>query len=134
LQPAAERIERHETLGFTSTHILTEVSHRIMTIEAIAIHGWPPAAIAPRLRRHPALVQQLTGFQQAIDDILQSKIQVLPIPIPLIASAVRISRQTGLLSNDALIVAVMRHQGLSNLASNDGDFDRVPGLTRYAPV
>jgi len=39
-----------------------------------------------------------------------------------------------LLSNDALIVAVMQANGLANLASNDADSDRVPGLTRYAPV
>jgi predicted nucleic acid-binding protein len=24
--------------------------------------------------------------------------------------------------------------GLTNLASHDGDFDRVPGITRYGPV
>jgi predicted nucleic acid-binding protein len=45
-----------------------------------------------------------------------------------------VSRQTGLLSNDALIVAVMRANGLTKLASEDADFDRVPGITRYAPV
>ena len=47
--------------------------------------------------------------------------------------AAGISQQTGLLSNDALIVAVMQANGLTNLASNDGDFDRVSGLTRYGP-
>ena len=40
----------------------------------------------------------------------------------------------GLLSNDALIVAVMQANGLTRLASHDADFDRVPGLTRYAPA
>jgi predicted nucleic acid-binding protein len=33
-----------------------------------------------------------------------------------------------------LIVAIMQANGLSKLASNDADFDRVPGLTRYAPT
>jgi len=44
------------------------------------------------------------------------------------------SQQTGLLINDALIVPVMRAHRLSKLVSHDADFDRVPGLTRYAPV
>ncbi|MGH7170092.1 MAG: PIN domain-containing protein [Gemmataceae bacterium] len=39
-----------------------------------------------------------------------------------------------MLHNDALIVAVMQANGLTNLASEDDDFDRVPGLTRYAPA
>ena len=31
-------------------------------------------------------------------------------------------------------VAVMQLHGLTNLASEDGDFDRVAALARYAPV
>jgi predicted nucleic acid-binding protein len=38
------------------------------------------------------------------------------------------------LTNDALIVVVMHDNGLTTLASLDADFDRVPGITRYAPV
>jgi hypothetical protein len=30
--------------------------------------------------------------------------------------------------------AMMRDHGLISLASNDSDFDRVPGITRYAPA
>ena len=40
----------------------------------------------------------------------------------------------GLLSGDALILAVMQTHGLTHLASNDADFDRVPGIVRYGPV
>ena len=81
-----------------------------------------------------AQVQQLAGFHHAVERVLQSRIQVLTIPVPLIAEGARLSRQTGLLSNDALIVAVMQANGLTSLASNDADFDRVPGLTRYEPI
>jgi predicted nucleic acid-binding protein len=38
------------------------------------------------------------------------------------------------LTNDALIVAAMQANVLTNLASNDKDFNRVPGLVRYAPA
>src|SRR5438874_229047 len=98
-----QHIENQEVRGFTSTHVLTEMAHRIMTIEAIAATGWPVAGIAPRLRRHPAQIQQLTGFRQAVERVLQSQIQVLTIPSLLIDTAATVSQQTGLLSNDALI-------------------------------
>jgi predicted nucleic acid-binding protein len=39
-----------------------------------------------------------------------------------------------LLSGDALVVAVMQANGLTNLASGDSDFDRVPSITRFAPA
>lgn len=59
---------------------------------------------------------------------------VLTIAPSLIATAAVASQQHGLLSNDALIVAVMQSHGLSNLASSDADFDRVPGFTRFVPA
>lgn len=129
-----QRIENGEVQGFTSTHILSEVVHRLMTIEASAVFGWPFAGIAYRLQKHPSEVQKLTGFQSAVDKVLNSAVQTLTVAPALISTGAVVSRQTGLLTNDALIVAVMQQHGLTNLASADADFDRVPGLTRYAPA
>jgi predicted nucleic acid-binding protein len=128
------RIENQELIGYTSTHVLSEVSHRLMTIQASALLGWPFAGIGNRLRSNPAEVQKLTAFRQAIDQILGSKFQVLTVPPPLLATAALLSQQIGLLTNDGLIVAVMQAHGLTKLASSDKDFDCVPGLTRYAPA
>ncbi len=129
-----ERIEHQEVTGYTSTHVLSEMAHRLMTLEACAAFGWPYAGIAQRLQKHPAQVQTLSRFRQAIAEVFRYGLRVLTIAPDLIDGAALISQQTGLLSNDALIVAVMRANGLTNLASHDADFDRVPGLTRYAPV
>jgi predicted nucleic acid-binding protein len=52
----------------------------------------------------------------------------------MVEAATLLSQQHELLTGDALVVAAMRQQGLTALASGDGDFDRVPGITRYAPV
>jgi predicted nucleic acid-binding protein len=39
-----------------------------------------------------------------------------------------------LLIIDAVTVGLMQANGLTKLASQDADFDRVPGLTRYDPA
>jgi predicted nucleic acid-binding protein len=129
-----ERIERQEITAFASTHVLSDVAHRLMTLEAITRFGWPAAGIANRLRRHPKEVQTLSNYRTATSNIVNSKIQVLPVVPALVVTAADISQQTGLLSDDALIVALMQAHGLTHLASTDADFDRVPGLTRYAPI
>jgi len=129
-----ERIENGELAGFTSTHVLAEAAHRLMTVEACDTFGWPYAGIAQRLRQHPAEVRTLTRFRQAIQQIPQFGIQILVAPSDALDAAASISQQTGLLTNDALLVAVMQSQGLTNLASHDADFDRVPGLNHYAPL
>jgi predicted nucleic acid-binding protein len=126
------RIGNGELQALTSTHVLSETAHHLMTFEASAQFGWT-TKVVQRLKQQPACVQQLATFRQAIEQVPQLGIAVLTIPPGLIATAAAISQQTGLLSNDALIVAVMRANGLTKLASNDTDFDRVPGLVRYAP-
>jgi predicted nucleic acid-binding protein len=129
-----QRIEQQDLLGYTSTHVLSEMAHRLMTLEAISLFNWAAAGIGNRLRTHPAEVAKLTTFRLAMDQILQGKLQVLTVAPALLATGVALSQQIGLLSNDGLIVAVMQANGLTKLASHDADFDRVPGLTRYAPV
>lgn len=64
-----DRIDNGEIAGFTSTHILSELAHRMMTIEASALFGWSFANIGNQLRAHPARVQKLTAFRQAIDTV-----------------------------------------------------------------
>lgn len=129
-----ERIARQEIQGFTSAHVLGDVAHRVMTLEAMAQFVWPAKGIVLRWRHHPAEVQKLSRFRQAVDEVPQMGIQVLPIDLPLVSTATALSQQYGLLTGDALIVAVMQAHGLGQIASNDTDFDRVPGLTRYAPL
>lgn len=43
------------------------------------------------------------------------------------------SRNHGLLTNDSLIVALLQRHGITHLATNDDDFDRVPGITVWKP-
>ena len=129
-----ERIARQDLVGHTSIHVLGEAGHRLMALEAIDRFGWTNTGIANRLRKHPAEVRQLARFRQAIDEIPLFGIQVHPITFPLLSVALGLCQAHGLLTNDALIVALMQANSWSNLASEDDDFDRVPGITRYAPV
>ena len=122
-----KRVENHELQAITSTHVLSEAAHHLMTLEASTVFGWT-AKVIQRLKQQPAKVQKLTNFRQAVEQVPQLGIRVLTIPPDLIATAAAISQHTGLLSNDALIVALMQANGLTKLASSDADFDRVPGL------
>ena len=128
------RLDQGLLVGYTSPQVLGEVAHRLMTMEACSLRGWSPRKVTTRLRHHRGVIPTLTRFRSAIDGILQSQIQVVAITAPLMARTAVISQQFDLLTNDALIVAVMQHHGLTNLASHDADFDRVTGLTRYAPA
>lgn len=128
-----DRIERGDVSAVTSTHVLSEAAHHLMTFEASRVFGWP-SKIVERLKLDPGKTAQLSAFRQAIESVLQLPVRVLTIPAAALLAAASVSQRTGLLTNDALVVALMQSEALTNLASHDADFDRVPGLTRYAPL
>jgi predicted nucleic acid-binding protein len=133
-QKLLDRIDNKEIVGFTSAHVLGEVVHRLLTIEACQRFGWPAKGIAQRLRKHPAEVRQLGRARQAVDEITLIGLDVLPVAKSHASLATDLSRQHGLLYGDALVVALMQVHGLTLLASQDGDFDRVSSITRFAPA
>lgn len=129
-----ERIERKDVVAFTTPHVVSDVAHRLMTLEAMSRFGWAASGIANRLKKHPSEVQKLTNYKTALDGIQTSKLKIISTSIADVLAAADECRQHGLLSGDGLIVAVMRANNLVHLASADHDFDRVPGITRYSPV
>jgi predicted nucleic acid-binding protein len=129
-----QRIDNQELHASTSAHVVAEMAHRLMTLEAAGIIGRSPSGLAHWLKRHPTEVQRLARYRQVIDELTLIGVQVLPVTGPQVSLAADISSQYGLLINDAVVVVVMRDHGLTLLASHDADFDRVPGITRYAPA
>jgi predicted nucleic acid-binding protein len=130
----ANRLEQRLLTGFVSPPILADVVHRVMTIEAIALKGWPKAGIAARLRRHHDEIPKLLLYEQVMTSVAPLGLQLIPTTQPLLEAGVLICKQQELLIGDSLIVAAMQANGISILASNDADFDRVPGITRHAPA
>ena len=114
---------------------VSSTSHlRDLAASAARVFGWPLTGITRRLRQNPTEIQKLTGFRQAIDQVPRLGIEVLPIDRHLPPLAAALSQVHGLLTNDALIVATMQDQAIKHIASHDPDFDRVPGIMRYAPA
>jgi predicted nucleic acid-binding protein len=129
-----ERCARRELLGYTSTPILAEVLHRLMIAEAIA-KGLITAKTAVRkLGETPELVKQLTQYQDDVDKIFQMNLTILALTPEIVRLSTEVRKNEGLLTNDSLVVACMRAQGLTKVATANGDFDRVIGVTVYKPT
>lgn len=129
-----KRVETGNLNGFLSALAVSDIAHRLMTLEACQIFGWPFAGIAYRLRSHREEIAKLNKSRKALDDILRMGIHILPVAAQDILTAGDLSRQHNLLSGDGLVIALMQSHHLTCLASNDADFDRVPEITRYAPL
>jgi hypothetical protein len=55
-------------VAFTSTHVLSEFAHYLMTLEAATRFGWTSKVIQ-HLKQQPSAIQQLSAFRQAIEDV-----------------------------------------------------------------
>ena len=85
-------------------------------------------------RRSVADLAKVTSLQARLHGG-ESEVVVLAeeLQADLVSTAATLSRQHGLLTTDAIILALMQAHQLTHLASHDAHFDRVPGIARYAP-
>jgi predicted nucleic acid-binding protein len=74
-----ERLESNDIARWITPHILAEASHRLMTLEACSLFGWPYQGIAARLKKHPQHFAKLTRFRQALDDINRLGLQLVSV-------------------------------------------------------
>jgi len=129
-----ERCERGDLWGVTAVHILLEVLHRLMMIEAVTKGLVTSGNVARKLREKPNVVKQLADCQTQTEAILEMGIEV----VGLISDSLKVSYpyrcRDGLLVNDSLTAAVMKAEGILYLATADPDFTRVEELRVYSPL
>ena len=129
-----ERCERGELWGVTAVHILLEVLHRLMMIEAVTKGLVTSGNVARKLRKRPNVVKQLADYQTQTEAILEMGIEVVGLTSDSLKISHPYRRRDGLLVNASLTAAVMEAEGISDLATDDPDFIRVEGLRVYRPM
>jgi predicted nucleic acid-binding protein len=80
------------------------------------------------------MVRQLTQYQEDVSKISQMHITVLPLTLAVVHASAEVRANEGLLTNDSFVVAFMQAQGLTQLATANGDFDRVGGMQIFKPA
>lgn len=116
-----------------SVHVFSETIHKVMTSEAAQLTGRDRSGMVGYLAKHPETIKRLVEYPQAMERLGIVPMIVLPLDDQLLRSAAHIAVQHGLLTNDAIIVALMQRHGITHLVTNDDDFDSVPGITVWKP-
>lgn len=126
------RCSREEVTGICLFEIVNEATHRFMLAEAQS-RGHIKQATARELRPKPEAIRTLVDYWTNAERILNLNLLFLPLDEEILRAA-QITRQSaGLLTNDSMIASSMQMYGISYLASADGDFDRVAGITVFGP-
>jgi len=122
-----ERCARRILLGYTSTPLLAEVLHRRMVAEAIAKGLVTTRTAVRKLGETPEMVKKLTQYQDDVSKIPHMHLTILPLTLDIVQASAEVRKREGLLTNDSFVVVFMRQQGLTQLVTANGDFDRVGG-------
>jgi predicted nucleic acid-binding protein len=127
------RVGLEEIRAFVSVPVLADSLHRVMLAEVRDRHRLDRVGLVGWIHRHRDCLGELTETIQACEQLERLPLHVLPVDVALLTEAMRGSVDHHLLTGDAVIVALMRRHGITNLVTNDDDFDRVPGLTVWKP-
>jgi predicted nucleic acid-binding protein len=129
-----ERGARDDIQLHLATHAAADVVHRAMVLELLAQGEFQKSAAAvAHLKKNPQAVQALTRYKTILPDLKQARINILPLTYRDLHNSRQYRDDYGLMVNDSIIVAVMKREKIQHLATNDADFERVPGIAVRNP-
>lgn len=128
-----QRCESKQVEALTGVHILLEVAHRLMMLEALRKGLISGGQLARKLKEQPEIVKSLREYNRSIRQVPRLGIHVRAITSAIVRASEAVRVQEGLLSNDSITVALMRRLGLTAVATYDADLERVASLQIYQP-
>ncbi len=127
-----ERVKDGGIRGFTSVIVLNEIFHRVAIAQVYKSFKIPLSKASLFLKENPDKFKSLGKPWEAIQNIVDIHNMVfLEVDRDIFRGGMEFSREYGLLSNDALHLAVMKEGNIDNLASNDKDFERIGWIKLY---
>lgn len=85
------------------------------------------------LKHDKSIIPSLNICWEELDKIFASEFTVLEDMSNIFRETISISREYSLLSSDAYIASFAKVYGITNIATNDPDFERVDGLKVWKP-
>ncbi len=128
-----KRCEQGSITGLTGMHVLLEVLHRLMMVEAVLKGLVSPGNVARKLREHPEVVKQLSQSEEQAEIVPRMGVGVISVDDGTLAAGRRFRSSYGLMVNDSVTAAVARQEGIEAIATSDRDFLRVSGFRVYSP-
>ena len=122
-----------DLIGVTGTHVLLEVAHRLMVIEAVAKGLVSVGNVPAKLKSRPEVVSQLTDYSTWISEVTNGNVTALDTDMTTVNASLYWRQRYGLLVNDSVSAALMNRFGINAIATNDRDFQRIQGLAVHMP-
>lgn len=116
------------TEPYTSATVLEEAAYKIIALSILEVEGGKPGPYRIRKLFEKGVADDTIKARLAGLNMLVEKINIIASTREDFEQSKEIIDKYRLLPNDALIVAMMRRRGISELLTLDSDFKRIPWL------
>jgi predicted nucleic acid-binding protein len=129
-----DRCASGELQGVVPLPMVAELVHALMLIEARENNWIERANPARSLSERPDLVRRLSRYEARMREFFAIGLRIEALGAADVIEAIRIQRETGLLTNDALLLAAARRLNCEAVATADKAIALAPGFTVFAPA
>jgi Predicted nucleic acid-binding protein, contains PIN domain len=126
-----ERVREGKVAGCSSGFVLNEVFHKLMIAEVVKTFGVRARKATGLLKDNPDTIAELSMVWMEMELIGSFNISLLSSQS--FPAFVEMSRKYKLMATDAIHVSMMKLNEISDIATNDNDFERVEELTIWRP-
>lgn len=129
-----ERIARGEINACITTIVLAEILHRRMMAEALTKGLISPGQPLKKLKAQPQVITALNDYIVDLETLLTLPWLITEATVADVKASHALRRAHGLFVNDSINLACALRLGITNIATHDADFARVPLLTVWEPT
>lgn len=128
-----DRVKIGEIKGKISIIVVNELVHKLMIGEIAEREGIKPTQVIRHIKNNREILQNLEAYNALADIENNYNLEIWDVRQEDFTRARKLMNEKLLLSNDALHLAVMRREGIADIATRDPDFDTIEGIKIWNP-
>lgn len=128
-----DKVRATDIKGKISVIVLNELIHKLVIGEVAQKEGIRPSQAVRYVKKNPEVLEGLKAYEVVAEVESDYNLMIADLTKEHFSLARKLMGEQHLLSNDALHLAVMKEQGITNIATSDPDFDRIAGLKVWKP-
>lgn len=129
-----DRLATGDFHAHITTIVTAEVLHRRMMAEALAKGIVTSGQLLKKLKANSSLITQLSDYIAEVEDLLLLPLEVIEATAADMSASHKLRRRHGLFVNDSINLACAERLALTDIATHDADFSRVPSMTVWSPT
>ena len=129
-----KRCASKELKGIVTSSTLSELVQLLMLIEAKENNWLDNSGSLRTLMDSPEIVRRLSRYSSHLREFLGIGLRIEPVSMIDILEAVNIQKETGLITEKAILLSVAKRLNCFAIASSDTNFDGLSGFLLHSPT